>query len=294
LVLEGIVKLLVNPMVLRMGVLFLLASGAFLLGVVLIRKLRRNLVTEAATIQQAPLASDGLPVHAFQAVIQQLKQEKHVLSAQQLAERRRAKASDTLSATVLANLSCGVLFFNTSGLVRQANAAARKFLGFASPVGLDIDDLFRGATVRGAAGQPQTGGSVRQVLAPAMSGRTAIRGLLTEYKRNDGERLLLELTASPILADDATLLGTALVLTDKTEIDRIRQEEQLRGEISSEMALGLRNSLATIAGYAQQLVQSRDPDVTRQLADDIAHEAARLDRTTVSFLAGANKASAGV
>ena len=122
-------KLLLNPMVLRMGVLFLLASGAFFVGVILIRRLRRNLVDQSDVLSPAPLASDGLPVHAFQAVIQQLKQEKHALTAQQYAERRRAKASDTLSATVLANLSCGVLFFNTSGLVRQANAAARKFLG---------------------------------------------------------------------------------------------------------------------------------------------------------------------
>ncbi len=287
-------KLLLNPMVLRMGILFVLASAAFFLGVILIRRLRSNLVAESDGLPQAPLASEGLPVHAFQAVIQQLKQEKHALTAQQLAERRRAKASDTLSATVLANLSCGVLFFNTSGLVRQANAAARKFLGFASPVGLSVDDLFRSATVRDESGRTQTGVSVRQALAQALSGQIAVRGLLADYRTRDGDKLLLELTASPILADDATLMGTAIVLTDKTEIEKIRQEEQLRGEISSEMALGLRNSLATIAGYAQQLVQSRDPDLTRQLADDIASEAARLDRTTVSFLAGAKKASAGV
>lgn len=287
-------KLLLNPMVLRMGVLFLLASGAFFVGVILIRRLRRNLVDQSDVLSPAPLASDGLPVHAFQAVIQQLKQEKHALTAQQYAERRRAKASDTLSATVLANLSCGVLFFNTSGLVRQANAAARKFLGFASPVGLNLDDLFRNASVRGEGGKTQVGVSVRQALEPALSGQSAVRGLLTDYSTHAGDKLLLELTASPILGDDATRLGTTIVLTDKTEIEKIRQEEQLRGEISSEMALGLRNSLTTIAGYAQQLVQSRDPDLTRQLADDIASEAARLDRTTVSFLAGAKKASAGV
>ena len=64
-------------------------------------------------------------------------------------------------------------------------------------------------------------------------------------------------------------------------------------EISSEMALGLRNSLTTIAGYAQQLAQSRDPELARQLADDIAEETARLDRTTVPFLAGAKTATAG-
>ncbi len=287
-------KLLLNPMVLRMGILFVMASSAFFVAVILIRRLRRSIVAETQEIAQAPLVSDGLPVHAFQAVIQQLKQEKHALSAQQQAERRRAKASDTLSATVLANLSCGVLFFNTSGLVRQANAAARKLLGFASPVGLSIDDLFRHAAVRDGSGTKQAEVSVGQALASALSGESAIRGLLTDYTTRDGEKLLLELTASPVLADDASLLGTAIVLTDKTEIERIRQEEQLRGEISSEMALGLRSSLTTIAGYAQQLVQSKDPDLARQLADDIANEAARLDRTTVSFLAGAKKASAGV
>ena len=57
------------------------------------------------------------------------------------------------------------------------------------------------------------------------------------------------------------------------------------------MALGLRNSLASIAGYAQQLAKSRDPELARQLADDIASEAAQLDRTIGSFLAGAKSAS---
>ncbi len=283
-----------NPVVLRMGVVFVMASVAFFVGVVIIRRLRSNLISDTSDISQAPIANDGLPVHAFQAVIQQLKQEKHALTAQQQADRRKAKTSDTLSATVLANLSCGVLFFNTAGLVRQANAAARKLLGFASPVGLTVDDLFRGATVRDDAGKQHPAGTVREALASAFSGETTIRGVLADYTSRDGERLLLELTASPVLGDEASLLGTTIVLTDKTEIERIRQEEQLRGEISSEMALALRNSLTTIAGYAQQLGQSKDPDLARQLADDIANEAARLDRTTVRFLAGAKKASAGI
>ncbi len=57
--------------------------------------------------------------------------------------------------------------------------------------------------------------------------------------------------------------------------------------MSSEMALGLRNSLTTIAGYAQQLAASRDAELARQLAADIAAEAAHLDRTIGGFLAGA-------
>ena len=285
-------KLLLNPMVLRGGLLLLLAFAAFMLGVFVIRRLRKGLVTEPESLTQVPMPSDGLPVHAYHAVIQQLKQQKHELGAQHLAERRRAKASDSLSATVLANLSCGVLFFNTNGLVRQANSAARNLLGFASPVGMNVGELFRFAKIR-----PETSGaggtSIAEVLAPALSGQSTVRGLIMEYATPEGGGLVLELTASPVLAEDASLLGITFLINDKTEIERIRQEGQMNREISSEMALGLRSSLATITGYAQQLAQSRDPELARQLADDIANEAARLDRTTVCFLAGAKSATAG-
>jgi signal transduction histidine kinase len=51
------------------------------------------------------------------------------------------------------------------------------------------------------------------------------------------------------------------------------------------MALELRTSLATIAGYAQQLARNRDLELAPELAGDIANEAARLDRHIGGFLA---------
>jgi len=282
---------LVNPMILRMGLLLFAAMAAFGLGLFTIRRLRKNLVPEPESLNYAPLAAEGLPVHAYHAVIQQLKQQKHELTAQQLSERRKARASDTLGSTILSNLSCGVLFFNTSGLVRQANAAARKLLGFASPVGLRAADLFRTATLRPENNSSGSESSVEQALAPALAGKSTVRGLVVNYFTRDGESHVLELTASPVLSEDASLMGTTLVLTDKTDIERIRHDQKMRQEISSELALELRNSLTTIAGYAQQLARSRDSELARQLADGIAHEAAQLDRTIGSFLGGARAAT---
>jgi len=295
------VRLLVNPMVLRMGLLLFAALAAFGFGLFLIRRLRKNLVPEPESLNYTPLAAEGLPVHAYHAVIQQLKQQKYELTAQQLSERRKAKASDTLSSTILSNLSCGVLFFNTSGLVRQANSAARKLLGFASPVGLHVTDLFRTATLRpenhssspGSSPGSVSASSVEQALAPALAGKSAVRGLAVNYFARDGGSHVLEVTASPVLAEDASLMGTTLVLTDKTDIERIRHDQKVHREVSSELALGLRHSLTTIAGYAQQLACSRDPELARQLADGIAREAARLDRTIGSFLGGARAATTG-
>jgi PAS domain-containing protein len=287
------VTLLMNPTALRMGLLLFAAIAAFGLGSFTIRLLRKNLLSESDSLNSSPLAPEGLPVHAYHAVIQQLKQQKHELAAQQLSDRRKAKASDTLSSTILSNLSCGVLFFNTSGLVRQANGAARKVLGFASPVGLDVGDLFRTATLRPENNTPGSGSgsSVEQALAPALAGKSAVRGLVVNFVAPDGESHILELTASPVLAEDASLMGTTLVLTDKTDIERIRHDQRMHQEISSELALGLRDSLTTIAGCAQQLARSRDPELARQLADGIAHEAANLDRTIGSFLGGAQAAT---
>ncbi len=282
-------KLLLNPMVLRLGMLLLITIAAFVVGAIAIRRTRKSLVGETDSFAQSPLAAEGLPIHSYHAVIQQLKQQKHELTALQLAARRKAKASDTLSATVLANLSCGVLFFNASGLVRQANSMARQLLGFASPVGMRASELFRTATVRESSAEGAS--NVEESVAPAVRGESVVSGLVLDYIDPEGICRVLDLTVSPVLAEDASIMGTTFVLTDRTEISRIRHDQEMQKEVSAEMALGLRSSLTTIAGYAQQLAHSRDAGLARQLADDIAKEAAQLDRTIGSFLAGAKAAT---
>lgn len=269
-----------------MALLLMIAVAAFVFGAVAIRRTRKSMVSDTASFAQSPLSPEGLPVHSYHAVIQQLKQQKHELTALQQADRRKAKASDTLSATVLANLSCGVLFFNAAGLVRQANSAARQLLGFASPIGMRANELFRTATIQD--GKTST---FDEAIAPAVHGESVVRGLVLDYFAPNGASRVLDLTVSPVLAEDASLMGTTFVLTDRTELARIRQDQETRREVSAEMALGLRTSLTTISGYAQQLARSRDPEFARQLADDIAREAAQLDRTIGSFLAGAKAAT---
>ena len=279
-------KFLLNPMVLRLGMLLMIAIVAFVLGAIAIRRMRKSMVTETASFSQSPMSADGLPVHSYHAVIQQLKQQKHELAALQQADRRKAKASDTLSATVLANLSCGVIFFNASGLVRQANSMARQLLGFASPIGMRANELFRNATFLDSRAT-----TLDEALAPAVTGQSVVRGLVLNYTSPDGTKRVLDLTVSPVLGEDASLMGTTCVLTDRTEIARIRQDQEMRQEVSAEMALELRGSLTTIAGFAQQLAHTRDNEMARQIADDIASEAAQLDRTIGSFLSGSVKAA---
>ena len=171
---------------------------------------------------------------------------------------------------MLSNLSCGVLVFGTNGLVQQANPAAKQILGFASSTGMGADDLFRG----------EVADEVHSVLRAA-SGRRQVEA---DYSTPAGEQRRIAVTVSPVPAVDGSLLGAACLVNDLTALEQIRQQQELRGEISAERALELRTSLTTISGYAQQLATNCDPDLAQQLAADIAHEAARLDRSLGGFL----------
>ncbi len=88
------------------------------------------------------------------------------------------------------------------------------------------------------------------------------------------------------------LLGVACLINDLSELERIRRQQELNGEISAEMALQLRTSLATISGYAQQLANNNDPGLAMQLANDIAQEATQLDRSIGGFLTRTQSAQA--
>jgi len=118
------------------------------------------------------------------------------------------------------------------------------------------------------------------------------RQVEAEYTTPTGKTIRIAVTVSPVPSVDGSLLGAACLISDRSEFERIRHQQQLQGEISAEMALELRTSLTTIAGYAQQLARTRDLELAPRLAADIASEAARLDHHIGGFLA-AKRTAAG-
>jgi nitrogen fixation/metabolism regulation signal transduction histidine kinase len=289
-----VVRLLANPVFLR-AALVLAASGiAFLFAIWLMRRLRRSLAEDSDLDSTAvPAKLEALPLHLYNTVIQQLKQQKHELQVQNLAEQRRARTSENFSQAVLSNLPSGVLVFGLNGLVKQANPAAKEILGFNSPAGMSAEDIFRGAAVC----SPESSGTVYADGLPELPLRLAEevhavlregskrRQVEAEYSTPAGAKLLIAVTISPVPAVDGSLLAAACLITDRSEQQRRMRQQELHGEISAEMALELRTSLTTISGCAQQLAKNQDRELAAQLADDIASEAARLDRRIGGFLA---------
>jgi PAS domain S-box-containing protein len=272
-------KLLTNPIFLRMAAVFFAAAFAFIVALIVIRRLRKGLIDDDFSLD-APRESESLPLHTYHAVIQQLKQQKHELQSMHTSERRRAKTSENISAAVLSNLPCGVMFFTANGLIRQANASAKNILGFGSLVGMSPAELFRAASLIGSSQR------LDEAIQAALHEKSPYRRLEAEYITPRGDERELDITVSSLSGPEGETLGAACLINDRTELAEIRRQQELRGEMSAEMALALRTSLTTISGYAQQLAASRDPELARQLASDIAAEAAHLDRTIGGFLAG--------
>ena len=297
-------KILTNPVLLRAAVVLVCAGIAFVLVLLFARLLRKNIAEESNLAEGRSASLESLPLSLYNTVIQQLKQQKHQLQVQTQAEQHRARTSENFSQTVLSNLSSGVLVFGANGLVRTANPAAKTILGFGSVNGMSAEDIFRQAAVRSA----KTTAGVFPDETPDLEIRIADevhavlregskrRQIEAEYRTPAGEMKFLSVTVSQVPAVDGNLLGVACLISDRSELESIRRQQELHGEISAEMALQLLTSLTTISGYAQQLASSRDTELAKQLAIDIAQEAAQLDRSIGGFLTkkpAAQQAAAG-
>lgn len=294
-------RILGNPVLLRAAVVLFCASFAFLMGLFGVRMLRRKITEEADITGGGSTSLETLPLHLYNTVIQQLKQQKHELQVQSQAEQHRARTSENFSHAVLSNLSCGVLVFGANGLVKTANPAAKAILGYASTTGMSAEDIFRRASVHTAQITAPVAYPDETVEEPAgvaaeihsvLREGTKRRQVDAEYVTPAGDKRFLSMTISQVPAVDGSLLGVACLINDLSELESIRRQQELHGEISAEMALQLRTSLTTIAGFAQQLANNHDPEFAKELAGDIAQEAAQLDRSIGGFLTKRKAAAA--
>jgi PAS domain S-box-containing protein len=223
----------------------------------------------------------------YQSVIQQFKAQGQELERLRQQDRQRASTTENISDAVISNLTSGVVLFSPVGLVQQANPAAKKILGYASPYSLHARDVFRGATaLRNVQGQQ---GSLPDILDRAAKTLEAVQRMEVDYMTPQGEQRVLGLTISPVQDKVAALLGTACLISDLTEMSKMAQQVRLQenmaslGEMSAGIAHEFKNSLATISGYSQMLAAETDPE-TREFAQKIALETNNLTRIVTDFL----------
>jgi PAS domain-containing protein len=273
------VKLLANPILMRAGASLVIAGLSFFVGIVAIRFMRRRVLDEADLSDGAGQENTVFP---YSAVIQQLKQQKFELQTEQQAERRRAKTSEQITSAVIANLPCGVLLVMPNGLVQQANLAARRMLGFASPTGMNLQTLFRNAS-----GVLESGVSmpIAEIFSRADREQVSTRFEVRHFGPK-GDEQMLAFSLVPLKSGQQKSLGVAAVIMDQSDIADSRRNQIVHRETSAEMALELRTSLGTIRDCAQQMRAETDPSSIARFATDISSETQRLERVVGGFLAG--------
>ena len=219
-------KFLTNPIFLHGAAVLFFASFAFLLGMIFMRLVRRSIEEEADISSDSPTL-EALPLHVYNTVIRQLKQQQDELKAQSQAEQQRSRTTEQFTQIVLANLSCGVLSIAKNGLVKSSNAAAKQILGFASPVGMSLKDIFRSATVVSESdSNKESSGAI--LVADEFDNWQQSGGrrskIEAEYQTPAGENRSLAITIVPLPASDGTLTGTAWLVDDISELKRLRDQ----------------------------------------------------------------------
>ena len=136
-------QLVHNPLAWKLGLLTFLSVCAFIVAVALLRRVRRNIQSEAQLLSLSQ-GNSGFALSTYDGLARQIREQQKELQHMRQQHQEEAALAGTMNESVLANLNCGVLYFDRMGMVRQANRAARSLLGYASPISFHMRDLFRG------------------------------------------------------------------------------------------------------------------------------------------------------
>ncbi|MBB6735424.1 cell wall metabolism sensor histidine kinase WalK [Cohnella zeiphila] len=170
-------------------------------------------------------------------------------------------------ASILANMSDGVLATDEIGRVIVANRRARTMLG--------LDDI-EGKTVS------ETLDIDKQPVAEALQG-TESQLLLQRSLGEDEDPLVFRVTLTPIRRRDKGVVGSIAVLQDVTESEKL---EESRREFVANVSHELRTPLTTIKSYAEALDDGalEEPPLAERFVGVIRSETERMIRLVTDLL----------
>jgi signal transduction histidine kinase len=241
----------------------------------LVGEARRAPVEHSGTIQNEA----QFVLETFQNVIAQLQSQQQEL--QRLTEQasERADSAERFSDRIVASMPTGLIAFDSSGHATVINGPARSlFQTEANTPGEHYRAIF--ATV------PALAEMVETCLA---TGRLFRREEI-ESANGSGQAKRLGATVAPIDPAESGARGALCLLTDITEVMRLREQVALKrnleslGEMSAGLAHEFKNAMAALHGYAQFL-QSIDHDERGQAAAaGLLQEVRSLSEMSTAFL----------
>jgi len=170
-------------------------------------------------------------------------------------------------ASILANMSDGVLATDELGRVIVANRRARSMLGLEQIEGMTVSECLN---------------IDKESIAETLQGKEFTL-LIERPAKDDEESLLFRVTLTPIRRRDKGVVGAIAVLHDATEAEKL---EQARREFVANVSHELRTPLTTIKSYAEALDDGAlsDPPLAERFVGVIRSETERMIRLVTDLL----------
>ena len=252
----------------------------------LLRGLLRPYSQLVGEARRAPVVHSGaiqneaeFVLETFQNVIAQLQSQQQEL--QRLTEQasERAESAERFSERIVASMPTGLIAFDLSGHATVINGPARNLFESEAPTaGEHYRAIF--STV------PALAEMVEACLA---SGRLFRR---EEIEATDGaaQTKRLGATVAPIDPAETGSRGALCLLTDITEVMRLREQVALKrnleslGEMSAGLAHEFKNAMAALHGYAQFLQSIEHDERGQAAAAGLLQEVRSLSEMSTAFL----------
>lgn len=271
---------------------FLLTAfvAALFVGLICITWLLRGLLGPYSQLigeaKRAPVAHSGkaeneaaFVLETFQSVVAQLQEQQKELQRLSETASQRAASAERFSDRIVASMPTGLIAFDATGNATVINQPAQALFNISSAsTGQHFHRMF--------ADVPSLAEMVQSCLA---TGRVFRR---EEIDATNGSGLATKLgaTVAPIDPSETGSRGALCLITDITEVTRLREQVALKrnleslGEMSAGLAHEFKNAMAALHGYAQFLQSVDQNDEGKAATDALLQEVRNLSEMTTAFL----------
>jgi len=210
-------KLMGNPVVLQAVAVSLLIGATLVIGFLVVRGMRKKMMEDMSPITEKPRAdAPNFALATYQGVIANLKDREVQLKSQLTSESSRAEMLEAVSNRVLENIPTGVLMFSPNLMVKQANAAARSLLGYASPMDMHVKEVFRGLQTVELPSSNGALGGISQAVRDVFVKAAEYRGVPATYSTPGGETREFQMVLLPVGAGQQVTYALCLITQTDT------------------------------------------------------------------------------
>src|SRR6266446_8948579 len=252
----------------------------------LLRGLLRPYSQLLGEARRAPVAHSGktqneaaFVLETFQSVIAQLQAQRQELERLSEQASARADSAERFSERIVASMPTGLIAFDASGTATVINPPARNLF--------DDEEHLPGEHLRAIFANVPT---LAEMVEACLAGGRIYRREEIEASNGSGRAKRLGATVAPIDPSESGSRGALCLITDITEVTRLREQVALKrnleslGEMSAGLAHEFKNAMAALHGYAQFL-QSIDHDERgKTAAAALLQEVRNLSEMITSFL----------